>query len=83
MKLSDDERASFAGQLERVLGYAERIQAIDTEGLDPKSHATESEESSVSVLRDDEPRPSLDREKVLEGAPDAGSGLFRVPKVLP
>ena len=32
---------------------------------------------------DDVPRPGLPRDRVLEGAPDASEGLFKVPKVLP
>lgn len=87
LKLSNEERASFAGQLDRILGYAERIQELDTEGVAPTSHAIETgleaDAADSSTLRDDEPRESLNREKVLEGAPDPGSGLFRVPKVLP
>ena len=84
VKLSDDERASFAGQLDEILGYAERIQALDTEGVVPTSHALlEAGLEGTSVLRDDEPTQSLDRERVLEGAPDPGAGLFKVPKVLP
>lgn len=82
--LTDDESASFAGQLDEILGYAERIQALDTDGVVPTSHALlEAGLEGVSVLRVDEPVKSLDRERVLDGAPDAGSGLFKVPKVLP
>ena len=39
LTLSDEERASFSGQLDEILGYAERIQALDTEGVSPTSHA--------------------------------------------
>ncbi len=84
VKLSDDESAGFAGQLDEILGYAERIQAHDTDGVVPTSHALlEAGLEGASALRDDEPTGSLDREQVLEGAPDPGDGLFKVPKVLP
>jgi aspartyl-tRNA(Asn)/glutamyl-tRNA(Gln) amidotransferase subunit C len=84
LKLSDAETSSFAGQLDEVLGYADRIRALDTEGVVPTSHALlEAGLEGTGVLRDDEPVKSLDREQVLERAPDAGGGLFKVPKVLP
>jgi len=84
LTLSDEERAGFTGQLEEILGYAERIQALDTEGVSPTSHALlETGLEGGSALRDDEPKESLNREKVLDGAPDPGAGLFKVPKVLP
>ncbi|GMR23666.1 MAG: Asp-tRNA(Asn)/Glu-tRNA(Gln) amidotransferase subunit GatC [Acidobacteriota bacterium] len=87
LTLTDEERAGFTGQLEEILGYAERIQALDTEGVSPTSHALleaglEAGLEKSSALRDDEPTESLNREKVLEGAPDPGADLFKVPKVL-
>ncbi len=84
LTLTDEERAGFTGQLEEILVYAERIQALDTESVSPTSHALlETGLEGGSALRDDEPTESLDREKVLEGAPEHGAGLFKVPKVLP
>ena len=77
LSLTAEERATFARQLDDVLAYAESIQTLDTSGVEPMSHA-----SGIGLLREDEPRPSLDRETVLSEAPDADSGLFRVPRVL-
>jgi aspartyl-tRNA(Asn)/glutamyl-tRNA(Gln) amidotransferase subunit C len=84
VKLSDDESSNFAGQLDEILVYAERIQALDTEGIVPTSHALlEAGLEGANALRDDVPVESLDRETILDGAPDPGAGLFKVPKVLP
>jgi aspartyl-tRNA(Asn)/glutamyl-tRNA(Gln) amidotransferase subunit C len=77
LSLTAEERATFARQLDDVLAYAESIQALDTSGVEPMSHA-----SGVGLLREDRPQPSLDREKVQSEAPDADRGLFRVPRVL-
>ena len=77
LSLTPEERATFARQLDDVLAYAESIQALDTSGVEPMSHA-----SGVGLLREDRPQPSLDRETVLSEAPDADRGLFRVPRVL-
>jgi aspartyl-tRNA(Asn)/glutamyl-tRNA(Gln) amidotransferase subunit C len=77
LSLTAEERATFARQLDTILAYAESIQTLDTEGVEPMSHV-----AGAGVLREDTPQPSLDRETVLEQAPDADAGLFRVPRVL-
>ncbi len=82
LSLSDDECRTFAEQLERVLGYAERIQTVDTGDLPATSHALLSS-GAREPRRDDEPEPGLGREEVLRQAPDTGDGLFKVPKVIP
>jgi len=78
LSLTDDERRTFARQLDEILAYAESIQVLDTSGVEPMSHA-----ASAGALREDVPQPSLDRGRVLEAAPDPADGLFRVPRVLP
>ena len=77
LSLTPEERATFARQLDEVLAYAESIQALDTRDVEPMSHAGTSE-----VLRDDVPAPELPRERALAAAPDADSGLFRVPRII-
>lgn len=77
LSLTTEEKETFARQLDQVLAYAESIQALDTAAVEPMSHV-----AGEGTLRADEPRPGLDRETVLEEAPDAEAGLFRVPRVI-
>jgi aspartyl-tRNA(Asn)/glutamyl-tRNA(Gln) amidotransferase subunit C len=77
LSLTADEKEGLARELQAILAYAETIQALDTEGVEPMSHAAAGE-----ALRDDQPVPCLDRERVTAAAPDAADGLFRVPRVL-
>ena len=77
LSLTDEERRLFARQLEEILTWAESLQALDTSGVPPMSQPGE-----ISSLREDEPQRSLERESVLEGAPDPAEGLFRVPRVM-
>ena len=77
LSLTPEERTTFARQLDDVLAYAESIQSLDTAGVEPMSHVSE-----PGNLREDAPRPSLDRETVMAQAPDGEAGLFRVPRVL-
>lgn len=80
LSLTEDECARLRDDLEMILEYAEQIQGLDTGALLPMSHAR-----VEPAFRADEPRKSLPREPLLEGAPDAtgDDGLFKVPKVLP
>ena len=77
LSLTAEERQRFARQLDEVLAFAESIHALDVTGVEPMSHA-----AAAGLFREDEPRPSLDRERVLSAAPDAAEGLFRVPRVI-
>ena len=77
LSLTDEERALFARQLDQILEYAESIQSLDTDAVEPMSHAL-----TAGTFRADAPREGLARERVLESAPDLGDGLFRVPRVL-
>jgi aspartyl-tRNA(Asn)/glutamyl-tRNA(Gln) amidotransferase subunit C len=77
LSLTEEEKVSLARELQDILAYAETIQALDTEAVEPMSHA-----AATEVLRPDEPQPSLSRDRVLAAAPDAADGLFRVPRVI-
>ena len=75
LRLGEDEIERMARELSGVLDHIEKIGELDLGGVEPTSHVIELE----NVLRPDEPRPSWPRERVLEGAPDAAQGGFRVP----
>jgi aspartyl-tRNA(Asn)/glutamyl-tRNA(Gln) amidotransferase subunit C len=75
LALSEEEIERMSGELSHVLDHVDRIAELDLDGVEPTAHVVELE----NVLRDDEPRPSLPRELVLEPAPDPEAGAFRVP----
>ena len=75
LRLSDEEVERMAGELSGILDHVERISELDLDGVDPTSHVIALE----NVLRPDEPRPSWNRDEVLEPAPDPAAGAFRVP----
>jgi aspartyl-tRNA(Asn)/glutamyl-tRNA(Gln) amidotransferase subunit C len=75
LSLSEGEIEQMSRELSTVLDHIEKISELDLEGVAPTSHVVELE----NVLRDDEPRESTPRDRVLEGAPDVASGGFRVP----
>jgi aspartyl-tRNA(Asn)/glutamyl-tRNA(Gln) amidotransferase subunit C len=75
LKLTDEETEKMAGELSGILEHVNRISELDLEGVEPTSHVVALE----NVFRPDEPRPSWERDEVLESAPDPASGAFRVP----
>jgi aspartyl-tRNA(Asn)/glutamyl-tRNA(Gln) amidotransferase subunit C len=75
LKLSDDEVDRMSGELSAILEHVDNINELDLDGVEPTSHVVPLE----NVLREDEPRPSLPRERALEPAPDADETGFRVP----
>lgn len=75
LKLSEEELASMQKDMSSILDHVDRLAEIDIDGIEPTSHVVPLE----NVLRDDVPRPSLDREVSLAQAPDAADGAFRVP----
>jgi aspartyl-tRNA(Asn)/glutamyl-tRNA(Gln) amidotransferase subunit C len=75
LRLSDDEVERMSRELSTILDHIEKIGELELDDVKPTSHVIELE----NVLREDEPRPSWPRERVLEGAPDVADGGFRVP----
>ena len=78
LDLTEEELERFTGQLAAVLEHAADVAALDTAGVPPTAHPL----PLANVLREDEPRPSLDRDEVLAQAPKAEDGLFWVPRIL-
>ncbi|HEY3833516.1 MAG TPA: Asp-tRNA(Asn)/Glu-tRNA(Gln) amidotransferase subunit GatC [Acidimicrobiia bacterium] len=78
LALSDEEIDELTPQLAGILAHAAQIAALDTGDVPPTSHPL----PLVNVLRADEPRPCLDRDEVLAGAPEAVDDRFLVPRIL-
>ena len=75
LRLSDEEVERMASQLSGILEHVEHINELELDDVEPTSHVIALE----NVFRPDEPRPSWDRDEILESAPDPASGAFRVP----
>ena len=79
LALDDAELDGLAAQLEDILGAVAKIgEVADAADVPPTTHAVPVE----NVSRPDVVRPSLPREAVLAGAPEAEDGRFRVPRIL-
>jgi aspartyl-tRNA(Asn)/glutamyl-tRNA(Gln) amidotransferase subunit C len=78
IKLTEEEKVIFGNQLEQVLTYMEQLNRLDTQGIEPTSHAI----PIFNVFREDEVRPSMPREEVLGLAPSQEDGHFKVPRII-
>ena len=78
LELSDRELETYTRQLGDILGYVEQLNEADVEDVKPLAHGAHGE----NVFREDEVKPSLERGRALEGAPDSDGYHFRVPRVI-
>ena len=78
LDLADGAAEAFRGQLDAILSYVEKLKQLNTDGVEPASHAL----PVNNVFREDSIIPTLGQVKALANAPDKADGCFRVPKVV-
>jgi aspartyl-tRNA(Asn)/glutamyl-tRNA(Gln) amidotransferase subunit C len=81
LSLSEAEVHKFQADLDEILVHVERLNEIDTTGVEPMAQVLYGAGDS-SILRADRERPPLGTEVALENAPQSGGGYFKVPKVI-
>ena len=77
LDLHPEEAKRLEADCRRILDMAASIQKLDTDAVAPLTHAME----YVAPLRPDEPKPGLQREEAMKGAPSRDAGFFTVPKM--
>ncbi len=78
LRLTEEERAAYQKQLDDILDYVRVLNEADVEGVEPMVQPF----TRHNVLRNDEPRPGLDRERVMENAPRARNNQFLMPLIV-
>lgn len=78
IEIEGSEEEAVIQKISNILSYVDKLQELDTDGVEITYHPIEVK----NVFREDEVKPSLDREKALQNAPSKEVGCFRVPKVL-
>ncbi len=78
LSLSEEEKQKFAEQLNSILDYADSLNAIPTNGVEPLTHIL----PIHNVFREDEVKPSMDRRDILANAPLAEDAQYKVPKIM-
>ena len=78
LELAEDEKKLFAGQMDAILDYVEKLKQLDTTSIIATSHAVPVQ----YAFREDNSRPSIGTAAALANAPDSTATFFRVPKVI-
>ncbi len=78
LSLKEEEKEKFLWHVNQILQYMEKLNEVDTNGVEPLSHSMD----LINVMRDDEKNESLPQQKALENAPQKNDEFFRVPKVI-
>ena len=78
LALDEAEIEALTGEMDAILGYVEKLDALVTDDIVPTAHAVPME----NAFRPDEVHPAIGLEEALQKAPAAGDGCFEVPKVI-
>ena len=77
LSLTEDEKQLYTEQLSKILDFFTELNAVDTTGVEPMSHAL----SVTNVMREDEVETPPGHEILLKTAPARDDAFFRVPKI--
>ena len=78
LDLDEESIEKFAGQIDEILDYIEKLNQVDTRDVKPTSHAI----FLTNAFREDKEKQPIDRELALANAPEREDGNFVVPKVV-
>ena len=78
LRLTEEEKAKFGAQINSILTYVEKLNELDTTGVEPTSHVL----ALSDVMREDKVRACLSQDEALMNAPERSGDLYRVPKII-
>lgn len=78
LELTEAEKAQYQSQLSAILDYAERLNTLDLDGIEPTAHAV----TQQNVFREDVAEPSMPMDEVLLNAPNYAANQFVVQAIL-
>ncbi len=76
LRLGFEGAADVAEDLSRILDMIDRIEEVDTAGMEPLAHPWH----LAQPLRADEVTNASARERLQQSAPDVRGGYYRVPR---
>lgn len=78
LHFNEEEKASIKQDLERMIVFVEKLNEVDTTGVEPLLHIS----TEINSLREDEIKDSISREEALMNAPMHDDVFIKVPKVI-
>ena len=79
LALDETERKKIRHDLNEILKMVEKLNDLDTTGVEPLVYVNEAE---VNEWREDKIVSTISREEALKNAPDQDGVYFKVPKVI-
>jgi aspartyl-tRNA(Asn)/glutamyl-tRNA(Gln) amidotransferase subunit C len=81
LELTDTEVDGYRGHLDDILTYIDKLNEVDTSGVEPLAQVVAAAEDDSALREDVVVRADVITE-VLQGAPDPEAPYFRVPRVI-
>ena len=81
LELTDAEVDAYRGQLDDILTYIDKLNEVDTSGIEPMTQVVAASADGSTLREDVVVRADVITE-VLRGAPDPAPLYFRVPRVI-
>ena len=78
LTVAPEELKSLTEKMDAILGYVDKLNELDTTGVEPMAHAV----PMSNAFREDEINPAIGTERALQNAPQSEDGYFKVPKVI-
>ncbi|NLY65816.1 MAG: Asp-tRNA(Asn)/Glu-tRNA(Gln) amidotransferase subunit GatC [Alcaligenaceae bacterium] len=85
LELTPEKQEQTLNELNNILGLIEKLQSVDTTGIEPLAHPLSAHEDITLRLREDnitETGSETQRSALMANAPASENGLFLVPKVI-
>lgn len=79
LQLKESEAEGLQKDMNKILGYIDTLNELDTSDIEPLEHVME---ITASTFRKDIAKEPLSHDEALKNAPDADSDYFRVPRVI-
>jgi aspartyl-tRNA(Asn)/glutamyl-tRNA(Gln) amidotransferase subunit C len=81
MRLTEEEISHLSQELGQILTYIEQLNELDTKRVEPMAQVL-FDADETATLREDRPHAPLMNQEALANAPIAGSGYYKVPRVI-
>lgn len=78
LELTNEEAERFAEEISAFMEYADKLNELNTEGVEPMTHALQ----QANVMREDVVANVLARETMLESVKEHQDGQIKVPTIL-
>ena len=78
LEFAPEEEEKLVTELNTILEYMEKLNELDTDGIEPTSHLA----PVTNALREDRPERFAGLREVLDQAPDSHRHYFRVPRII-